>query len=126
MVDKYQCNYNTLLMWIWAHLHNTSFGDYIREKGYSSVAIYGMGALGNLLYEELEKDDIKVSFTIDSNKGVFCRCPVYSIEEEIPKVDIVLITVEVQVGEIIDQLAKKGIQGISFQRFLCLVTRLSL
>lgn len=90
------------------------------------MAIYGMGALGNLLYEELEKEGIIVSFVMDNNIGVFCDCPVYSLEDDIPDVDIVLVTVEVQVGEIIDSLAKKGIQGISFQRFLCLVTRLSL
>jgi NADH/NAD ratio-sensing transcriptional regulator Rex len=126
MADKYQCNYNTLLMWVWAHLRNISIGNYIREKGYNSIAIYGMGALGSLLYEELEKDGIKVAFVIDNNKGVFCQCPVYSLEDEIPNVDMVLITVEIQVAEIINQLAKKGIKCISFQHFLCLITRLSL
>ena len=126
MLDKYQCNYNTLLMWIWAHLHYISFGDYIREKGYNSVAIYGMGDLGNLLYDELEKDSIKVSFVVDNNKGVFCNCPVYSLDDEIPNVDFVLITVESQSGLIADCLEKKGLHGISFQQFLCYATRLSL
>lgn len=60
---------------------------------YKSIAIYGMRELGTILYKELEDSDTTVNYFIDRQYSV-CEMgvPVYNPCDELPDVDVVVIT----------------------------------
>lgn len=59
-----------------------------------SVAIYGFGTLGKILYQELRKEKIDIKFIIDNAVGIEAEVPVYQMSEitENHLVDIIIVT----------------------------------
>lgn len=85
--------YQFMRNWMQLRLNGGSIEKRLMEAGHYSVAIYGMGIHGRMLYEDLRDTQISVKYFIDKQKkeglgGV----PVYSLEEELPDVDAVIIT----------------------------------
>lgn len=57
----------TMKRWLENRNKNHTFVDYFNASGYKTVAIYGAGDLGKLLYEEIKDSNIKVSYFVDRN-----------------------------------------------------------
>ena len=65
---KFQKNYYALAQqWIMNKNENRSMMKYFNDRNINSIAIYGMGTLGEALYEELKNTDIKIKYFIDKN-----------------------------------------------------------
>ncbi len=80
----------------WLKLKNCGkdISTYLKEKGYKKIAIYGMGYIGECLYEELENTDIKVLYGIDRLALDYQqKLPIYSIEQTLESVDAIIITI---------------------------------
>lgn len=83
-------------MYNWMKLKNKGvhINAYLKGEGICNIAIYGMGYIGECLYEELLGTDINVLYGIDRSgldyEGEF---PIYQIDEELESVDGVVITV---------------------------------
>ncbi len=96
-------------MWLEIRQHGKSVGDYCKENGYNSVAIYGMHYLGESLCKDLEGTGIEIKYAIDRNangdneSGI----KVYTPEEELQKVDVVIVTAFYFFDEIRDNLCGK-------------------
>lgn len=87
----------TLKRWLENRNAGKNFSMYFKTCGYQSIAIYGAGDLGHLLYAELKGTDIKVSYFVDRNAEGICMIegvPVVTIEEikTQQEVDILIIT----------------------------------
>jgi FlaA1/EpsC-like NDP-sugar epimerase len=63
--------YKVVVAWLDAAFQERFVSDWLEEKKYSTVAIYGRGTLGLLLYEELKKNNVKVSCFIDQSAEEF-------------------------------------------------------
>jgi FlaA1/EpsC-like NDP-sugar epimerase len=63
--------YKVAVAWLDAIFQGRCISDWLEAKGYSTVAIYGRGTLGLLLYEELKKSNVKVSCFIDQSAEEF-------------------------------------------------------
>ena len=50
-----------------------------------------MGELGNRLYEELKETEIIMKYGIDKNSG-FGEIEILDIDDELPEVDVVVVT----------------------------------
>ena len=59
-VEKYRAYYNMLNQWMVLKQEGKSLEKYFIDNGYKTVAIYGMGEMGNRLYEELKGTSIEV------------------------------------------------------------------
>ncbi len=69
--------------------------SYLISKGWNVIAIYGMGYLGECLYEELENTDIQVLYGIDqSARDYMEEFHVYQINEQLENVDMIIVTFE--------------------------------
>ena len=90
------------------------------------MAIYGMGFMGQLLYYELRKNGVRVDFVIDQRKYVICDLPVFSLDDDIPKIDQVIITVEYDIQELSVKFKEKRIPFVSLQQILCDMTGFAL
>lgn len=53
--------------WIQNKYNGKSMTAYFIDNKINSIAIYGMGSLGELFYQEIKNSDIKVSYFIDKN-----------------------------------------------------------
>lgn len=85
-----------LFMRNWVELHQSgmSIADKLLEEDVSTVAIYGAGKHGKMLYNELNATKVKVVYWIDKNcKGENIEeCPVMGMDSELPQVDAVIVT----------------------------------
>lgn len=85
-----------LFMCNWVELHQSgmSIADKLLLENVSTVAIYGAGKHGKMLYNELKATKVKVAYWIDQN----CKaesieeCPVIGMDSELPQVDAVIVT----------------------------------
>ena len=92
-VDKYKSYYNVMNQWLILKLEGRSIEDYFINKGYKKIAIYGMGELGNRLFEELKNSSIQVSYGIDKNaSSSYSELQVFSVEDELELVDAIIVT----------------------------------
>lgn len=57
----------TVKRWLENRNQNKTFGDYFHQYGYQTIAIYGAGDLGRLLYEEIRGTDVAVKYFVDRN-----------------------------------------------------------
>lgn len=68
-IDKFKSYFDIMNKWmIWKH-EGRNLCEYFESNGYKKVAIYGMGELGNRLYEELRDTDIEIAFAIDKRSN---------------------------------------------------------
>lgn len=102
----------TLKRWLENRNQNKTFIEYFHQYGYCSIAIYGAGDLGKLLYEEIKKSDIAVKYFVDRNaEGIreIDGIPVVPISEmnDMEEVDVLVITPLGNYNAICQSLAKQ-------------------
>lgn len=85
--------YNILLRWIQVHQEGKQLTTFFRNNGYKTVAIYGMKEIGQALVDELENTDIEVKYGIDRDApNIYVGLDLYTPDEKLPEVDVVVIT----------------------------------
>ena len=57
-INKFKNYYNMLNKWLYLKQNGTSLDTYFKKNDYNSIAIYGMGEMGNRLYDELKQSSI--------------------------------------------------------------------
>lgn len=104
--------------------------DNLKEKleclSEKKVAIYGMGVLGELLYNELKACDIHCEAFVDKNADVLVEgidgLPVVTVDEiDENKVDVIIVTVTFAFDEIADEIYSKlgsGVEIVSLDSIL--------
>lgn len=79
--------------WLQMYQMKKNMVPYILDMGYKSIAIYGMGILGQRLYDELEESNITVKYAIDRNAAnIRDLVDVKHPSEELEPVDAVIVT----------------------------------
>lgn len=94
--------------WIKVKQEGKSLANYLEEKGYFNIAIYGMSYAGKTLMEELKNSQIKICYGIDKNINL--NCPginIFSMEDKLENVDVVIVTSITFFDEIQENLSKK-------------------
>lgn len=102
--------YDLFYQWIGITQENPkAFIDYLKKYNIKSVAIYGMGRAGNILYEYFLKyapDMIK--YAIDrSGKSSYDNLKVKTLDDDLEQVDVIIITLINGFYNVKDSLEKK-------------------
>lgn len=93
--------------WLDVEIRAADFFVYFKKRGIRSVAIYGMGRIGRLLYDKLRKNGgIDTAYVIDKSFPVFFDLPVYKPADGLPEVDCIIVTVNSQFDAINSELKK--------------------
>ncbi len=108
--DFYFWGFNMLDRWL--HVRNS--GDrlyrFFEDNDIHGIAVYGAGAIGRRLMEELGVDSKEILFAIDRNANAIKGLPngirCLSFEDDWPKVDCIVIT-PIHFYDIRDSLRKK-------------------
>lgn len=106
-LDKFIKYFGLMDRWLWLKLQNKDIKEFFEAKNYHKIAIYGLGEIGNRLYEELSRtSDIRVAYAIDSRADKK-RTPlkVYKPEEALPDVDVIVVSVNYIFDEIAQLLS---------------------
>lgn len=99
-----------ILMNQWANIRQDgrSLEEYFLKNGYYRIAVYGMGVLGQRLIKELNNSRIQIAYGIDKNRDmVYTDLKVVTMEDELKKVDAVVVTVVKEFDAIQEKLLKK-------------------
>ncbi len=97
------------LKWLEICQKGYSLAMYFEQRDIRKIAIYGMGALGCRLYEELEHSDIEIKHLIDKNpNGMEKVMQLTSLDHERLDVDLIVVTVLSAEKQIIRSLQEKG------------------
>ncbi len=106
--DKFKKYYILLDQWLSMKQTKTDITGYFKENGYEKIAIYGMGELGNRLYDELKDTDIYVAYGIDkNNKTSYPGLKIYSLEDDFENADVIVVTAIFAYSIIKKELAEK-------------------
>lgn len=105
---KFKSYYGMLNVWLSLKQEEKTLVTWFEENGYKNIAIYGMGEIGNRLYEELRNTDINVAYAIDKNAdAVYSPLSVYEKEDDLPEVDAIVVSVAFAFGEVSAELKKR-------------------
>ncbi|MGB8454200.1 MAG: hypothetical protein WCD89_17950 [Anaerocolumna sp.] len=115
--DKFRDYYNLVNQWLVLKNEGKRLDKYFINHGYKSIAIYGMGELGNRLYEELKDSEIKIKYAIDKNaESTYSELEVIGLEEDMEEVDVIVVTATFAFEDIEEELkGKVNYQMISLE-----------
>lgn len=105
-VDKFKGYYNLLNQWLILKQEGKNLSAYFEKNNYKTIAIYGMGEMGNRLYDELKGTGIEVKYAVDKNAATtYSELDVVDPEEvEFEKVDCIVVTATFAFDEIEETL----------------------
>lgn len=85
-----------------------SYREKIEQMKCKSVAIYGMGFIGKRIVECLDIEKFKVDYVIDRRNNIEgVELPIYHLEDELPDVDLIIVTPERDKEELVKVLKKR-------------------
>lgn len=91
--NKFLSYFELMDQWLSCKEQNYQFTKYFDENNIKSVAIYGIGKIGNHLKYELEKGGIILSYVIDERENIiYGKEEHYNLKEKLPMVDVVIVT----------------------------------
>lgn len=107
-IEKFKGYYYLLNQWLVLKQEGKSLEQYFVDNGYKTLAIYGMGELGNRLYEELKNSKrVKTEYVIDQNTTTYSEVRMFDMEGTLPDVDVVIVTAIFAFDDIREELIKK-------------------
>ena len=107
-VDKFKGYYNMLNQWLILKQEGKSLAEYFKKNDYKTVAIYGMGEMGNRLYDELKDSEIEVKYAVDQNAAsTYSELDVVDKEDSFADVDVMVVTATFAFDEIEEEIGSK-------------------
>lgn len=110
--EKTRTNLDILSAWIKLMNCGVPLTKHPSFKDVSHVAIYGYGIIGKLLKNLFDASGITVDYILDRNADKFNEdVRMIPLTKDIPKVDLIIISLPNYYHEIIDQFHRYGISG---------------
>lgn len=107
-IDKFKGYYNMLNQWLILKQEGKSLEKYFTDNNYKTIAIYGMGEMGNRLYDELKNTGIEVKYAVDQNAAkTYSELEVIDKEDDFAEVDAIVVTATFAFEEIEEELSEK-------------------
>ncbi|MCI8666110.1 MAG: hypothetical protein HFG82_05530 [Dorea sp.] len=108
MAEKHLSLFLMMNQWVKIKQEGKQLSHYLEKQGYKQVAIYGMSYAGETLVDELKASAIQITYAIDKNAGaIYEDVNIVSPEEDLEKVDAIIVTSITFYDEIKENLSKK-------------------
>lgn len=106
-LDRYRSYWRVLDLWVGMLEQGKTPLSYIEKAGYKSVAVYGYGMLGKHLVYQLKQEGFNVKYVIDRQvEKKADGIPLYPLQDGLPEVDAVIVTVLYDYDNIMRELTK--------------------
>lgn len=91
---RYKKKLDLMCQWMKLKIRGISLMEFFRDRGIRSIAIYGMGEIGQLMYDELAvEDEALIRYAIDQSCVRYVESlPTHCLNRGLPKVDAIVIT----------------------------------
>ncbi len=106
--EKFRIMYRLMEHWMRIKQRGESLEKYFNAYGYKRIAIYGMAEIGRLLLDELKNTDIEIVYGIDKNPNATDRIDIIAPEDDLPEVDVIVVTAIAYFDEIEELLSKNS------------------
>ena len=112
--ERYKSYYMLTNQWLLNRNSGKSIQEYFSQNNIKSIAIYGMGTLGELFYEEVKNTDVSVKSFIDKNAEELYygldNLPIVNLEEldTIKDIDAIVVTPVFDFDDISKEIEKSG------------------
>ncbi len=91
---KFQSMFHVMLDWLKLKNRGIGLWQFFEKKQYINIAIYGLGYIGECVYDELRESMVTVKYGIDETAVDFKgELPVFQIQDELELVDVVVLTI---------------------------------
>lgn len=108
VADKHLILFQMMSQWVKVKQEGKNLSSFFEKNGYKSIAIYGMSYAGETLVEELKGTDTKIAYGIDKNAdSIYADVDIVSVEDDLEKVDAIVVTAITFFDEIEEKLSKK-------------------
>lgn len=105
--DKHFDLFMLMNQWLIIKQQKKEITTYFHGNNYKKIAIYGMSYVGERLYDELQPSDIEICYAIDNRANqIYVDLDVYTMEDDLPKVDVIVVTAISYFDEISEKLAE--------------------
>lgn len=93
-IKKYEMGFQVFNKWVKLKNESKTFEPYFQDNEISIVAIYGMGDLGERLYEELNNLNVGIAYAIDrmASAKKINGLRVVGIDDTLENVDAIIVT----------------------------------
>ncbi len=92
-------------LWMKKNRSHIRISDYLEKQGIGIISIYGIGELGERLFEDLEASKIKISYAVDRNTNKnYHNIPVVLPEQASENVQMIIVTPIMEYEEIKEKL----------------------
>lgn len=105
--DKFGRLFLLMSQWVQIRQEGKCISSYFHKNGYQTVAVYGLGRVGETLIKELSGSDISVAYAIDQKADKGSDGFIVSPESVLEQVDVVVVTPVASYGEIKLKLKEK-------------------
>lgn len=106
--EKYKRLFYMMSRWMKLKQNGNGLIEWFMVRSYQSIAVYGMGDVGECLVGELRDSPVKIEYGIDQNRVVRCSLKgVVSLDDKLEEVDVIIITAIFYTDEIKRMLAEK-------------------
>lgn len=108
LAEKNRMQFFVVSQWLKLKQTGGNISDYLTEKGYKKVAIYGMSYTGERVLFELKNAGIEVAYGIDKRAGgVASEIDILSPDDDLPDVDAVIVSEAFYYEEVEPLLSRK-------------------
>jgi hypothetical protein len=105
LADKHLTIMKVYDEWLKVRQDSKSLIQYFEKRDYKNIAIYGMSYLGESIVRELKDSDVNVLYGIDKNaENIYSTVEVMNLSDNLPKVDVVVVTAVFFFDEIAEEL----------------------
>lgn len=107
--EKYRIFYELTYEWAYGAMAGKNIAGWIAKNGYRTVAIYGLGALGQMAYSDLCRcKDIRIKYGLDRRDNIGIReLKTYRIENCPEPVELIIVTAITSYEEIKAEIKEK-------------------
>ena len=106
--DKHLALFLAMNQWVKIKQEGKNLASYFEKNGYKKIAIYGMSYVGKTLLKELKTTKIQVIYGIDKSADTMCEdIDIFSLEDNLEIVDVVVVTAITFFDEIKEILTDK-------------------
>lgn len=107
--EKFRILFDLTVEWLSGNVTGKNISNWIIENGYNTMAIYGMGSLGEILFFSLCKNkNIHIKYGLDQKKSIKIEgLNIYSLEDQLEQVDLVVVTVVTLYEDIKNEISQK-------------------
>lgn len=104
---QYKELFNLLNRWMTVKEEHISLAIYFEARGFTDVMIYGMGSIGIHVAEELRSSGINIVCGMDQRKVHCASIKVIESNNDIPKCDVIILSVVTNRKEIANTLSRR-------------------